>query len=341
MKAKQVYKYEVVAAGGTLTVPVTAPFEQIELYTSGAVALVGGLTLTHSGTPRAGFSLDILMNTASLTATGQVVTIFGEAIDSTLIDAATYLWIEVSYSSASAKFIVTIHPNFDEGTGFIVAGQIASNAVTTAKINDNAVTYDKLQDFAARGYLVRGGVAGAPQGIDCSTSGQLVMGNGTDVLSQAMSGDVTISGSGVTTIGAGKVTPSMLSFSLASYLEVTRTLTSAEILALRTTPIQLLPAPGTNKYYELVSVSGYNNYNTATYANGADLLNIECNGVALWTFPNSFTEAAATTASQGTKVADAVVAINTAINIRTSAADPTVGDGTIKISAIYRIITGE
>lgn len=340
MKAESVYRLQVLAAGGTFTLPVSSPVSQIELYTSGAVALVGGLTITHSGTPRAGYTVWLLMNTATLTTTGQTVTIFGETIDSTFIDASTIFWIKATYSEAKAGFAVTSFPSFED-TGFIAAGHIASNAITTAKILDDNVTLAKLVNFAARGYLLRGGVAGAPEEFNAVTSGQLVMGNGTDITSVAMSGDVTISGSGVTTIGAGKVTASMLSFSLASYLEVTRTLTSAEILALRTTAIQLLPAPGTNKYYELISVSGYNNYNTATYANGADLLNVECNGVALWTFPNAFTEAAATTASQGTRVADAVVAINTAVNIRCSAADPTVGDGTIKISAIYKIITGE
>lgn len=337
MKSKQIYKYAITAGGGTLTVPVATPIDIIELYTSGAVVLAGAFTIASSGTPRAGYEVDILMNTASLTATGQVVTIFGEAIDSTLIDAATYLWIRATYSSASAKFIVTVQPNFDETTGFIAAGQLATDSVTTNKIADNAVTYAKIQDFAARGYLLRGGAAGAPEGFNAVTSGQLVMGNGTDVTSVAMSGDVTINGSGVTTIGAGKVTASMLAFSLASYLSVTRTLTSAEILALRTTAIDLIAAPGADKYLEIISASASLNYGAATYNAGADLLNLEINGVAVWTFPNSFVEATADAANQGTRVADAALAINTALKARMSSADPTVGDSTITITVIYRV----
>ena len=156
-----------------------------------------------------------------------------------------------------------------------------------------------------------------------------------------MSGDVTISSTGVTTIGANKITEAMLNFTLTSYLEVTRTLTSAEILALRTTAITLLSAPGANKYYELISVSAYNNYNSTTYNAGTDVLNLEVNGVALWTLPNAFIEATSSTATYGTKVADALIATNTAVNLRMSSADPTTGNGTIKVSAIYRIITGE
>ena len=339
MKSISTHVYAVIAAGGTITIPISNPVEAIRLYTIGSVTLVGNFSLTYSGTPREGYEMRVYCDLSNLTPDTFTVTLFGEPINETIIENTSFTAI-ARYSVSAGKFVVTVHPDF-EGTAFIEAGHLASDAVTTAKILDNNVTLAKLVDFAARGYMLRGGVAGAPEEFDAKTSGQILIGNGTDITSVAVSGAVTISSTGVTTIGAGKVTASMLSFSLASYLEVTRTLTSAEILALRTTAIELLPAPGTNKYYELISVSGYNNYNTATYANGADLLNIECNGVALWTFPNAFTEAASTTASQGTRVADAVVAINTAINIRTSAADPTVGDGTIKISAIYRIITGE
>ena len=339
MKSISTHVYAVIAAGGTITIPISNPVEAIRLYTIGSVTLVGNFSLTYSGTPREGYEMRVYCDLSNLTPDTFTVTLFGEPINETIIENTSFTAI-ARYSVSAGKFVVTVHPDF-EGTAFIEAGHLASDAVTTAKILDNNVTLAKLVDFAARGYMLRGGVAGAPEEFDAKTSGQILIGNGTDITSVAVSGAVTISSTGVTTIGAGKVTASMLSFSLASYLEVTRTLTSAEILALRTTAIELLPAPGTNKYYELISVSGYNNYNTATYANGADLLNIECNGVALWTFPNAFTEAASTTASQGTRVADAVVAINTAVNIRTSAADPTVGDGTIKISAIYRIITGE
>jgi len=159
----------------------------------------------------------------------------------------------------------------------------------------------------------------------------------------AETGDVTISGAGVTAIGAGKVTPAMLSFSLSSYLEVSRIFTSAEVLALYSsntnTGIELLAAPGVGKYYEIVSCSAYNNYNSATYSAGANLLNVNCNAVALWTFPNAFIEATSDTASQGTRVSDAIVALNTALMVQIGSADPTTGNGTITVSATYRIKT--
>lgn len=49
------------------------------------------------------------------------------------------------------------------------------------------------------------------EGVAASTAGKLLLSDGTTWKSTAMSGDVTISGSGVTAIGAAKVTPVMLS----------------------------------------------------------------------------------------------------------------------------------
>lgn len=66
----------------------------------------------------------------------------------------------------------------------------------------------------ARGDLLRRG-ASAWERFAAKTSGQLVIGDGTDVTSVAVTGDVTISGAGVTAIGANKVLASMLGANLA------------------------------------------------------------------------------------------------------------------------------
>ena len=55
-----------------------------------------------------------------------------------------------------------------------------------------------------------GGASDAPTVYDAKTDGQILVGDGTDIASVAVTGDVTISNSGVTTIGAQKVTNSML-----------------------------------------------------------------------------------------------------------------------------------
>jgi hypothetical protein len=109
-----------------------------------------------------------------------------------------------------------------------VAATIASNAVTTTKINNSAVTLAKIANAAANSKLLGSGAAGSGSayteltlgtGLSMSgttlngssgtgtvthtgalTSGQLVLGNGTDDVAVGnLTGDVTTSGSGATT----------------------------------------------------------------------------------------------------------------------------------------------
>jgi hypothetical protein len=338
MIAESTLRLPITAGGGTITLPLSDSTSIVELYTSGSVTLVAHQNITYSGTPRNGYTMWILSNLTNLTLDVYNLTLFGEVINETIVENTLFL-ARATYSSGAGKFLVTVFPDF-EGTGFIEGSHLVNNTVDTNQLADDAVTLAKLNSIT-RGSIIVGGVAEAPTLLNAKTSGHTLIGDGTDIKSVPMSGDVTISSTGVTTIGANKITEAMLNFTLTSYLEVSRTLTSAEILALRTTAIPLLSAPGVNKYYELISVSAYNNYNSTTYNAGTDVLNLEVNGVALWTLPNTFIEATSSTATYGTKVADALIATNTAVNLRMSSADPTTGNGTIKISAIYRIITGE
>ncbi len=61
----------------------------------------------------------------------------------------------------------------------------------------------------ARGDLLRRG-ATAWERVSAKTSGQILVGDGTDVVSVAVSGDVTLSSAGVTAIGADKITAAMI-----------------------------------------------------------------------------------------------------------------------------------
>ncbi len=342
MKDQSLYKQQIVAAGGTITIPVSDAIEVIECYTSGAVVLVANVNLTYSGTPRAGQTMWVLLNTTNLTIGANTVTVFGEVIDSTLIEDLDYLWIKAIYSTASGKFIVTVFPNFD-GTTFIQSSHIKNENVTTAKIKDANVTHAKLQAFTARGYLLRGGAAGTPEEFNAVTSGQLVMGNGTDVTSIAMSGDVTINGSGVTTIGAGKVTPSMLSFSLESYLYTSLSLTSVQILALNTTPQTIIAAPGSGKWIEIISATTDMNFDTAAYATNTTLQIIN-EGSAVAQLQD--TSALIATVDKVTKFQDVTPATagqtqitkNSAVQLKVATGDPTAGSGTLTVHVIYRIV---
>ena len=86
---------------------------------------------------------------------------------------------------------------------------IEDSAVTEAKIAADAVTNVELANIA-QGSVKVGGAANAPTDLDAKTDKQILIGDGTDLTSVAVTGDITISNTGVTTIGADTVANTML-----------------------------------------------------------------------------------------------------------------------------------
>jgi hypothetical protein len=93
--------------------------------------------------------------------------------------------------------------------GAVDATAIGADAVITAKILDDNVTNAKLANMT-RGTIKVGGAADAPTDLDAKGSGKILIGDGTDITSATVSGDITISATGVTAIGAVKVLKAMI-----------------------------------------------------------------------------------------------------------------------------------
>jgi len=93
--------------------------------------------------------------------------------------------------------------------GAVNATALASNAVTTIKILDDNVTNAKLANMP-RGTVKVGGASDAPTDLDANNSGYILVGDGTDVASVAVSGDVTLAANGAVTIAADAVTNTKL-----------------------------------------------------------------------------------------------------------------------------------
>jgi len=117
-----------------------------------------------------------------------------------------------------------------------------------------------------------------------------------------------------------------------------------EIISLRTTKQLLIAAPGANKYIVVEKVLGFNDFNTAAFDNGTDTLNVEYDsGQLIVQWPQTFIESAADLYQEAAKnAADTPINIlNEAVYLRTSSADPTLGNAgsLIYIKLFYRIIT--
>ena len=109
--------------------------------------------------------------------------------------------------------------------------QIKDADVDTLQLKDDAVTNAKLANIT-RGSIKVGGVADAPSDLVALTDKQILIGDGTDVISVAVTGDITISNAGVTAIGATKVIDSMVNDDVATGLAGVGLSASSGVMAL-------------------------------------------------------------------------------------------------------------
>ncbi len=97
---------------------------------------------------------------------------------------------------------------YDTGTSTwrdgVMSGDATIDDVGAFTIADDAVSNTKLANIA-QGSVKVGGGSNAPTDLDAKTSGQILVGDGTDIASVAVSGDVTLASDGAITIGNDKI----------------------------------------------------------------------------------------------------------------------------------------
>ena len=94
-----------------------------------------------------------------------------------------------------------------------IFGNVSGDATIAAggalTIANDSVDNNMLANIT-QGSIKVGGGSNAPTDLDAKTDGQILIGDGTDINSVAVSGDITIGNDGATTIGADKVHGTML-----------------------------------------------------------------------------------------------------------------------------------
>ena len=121
---------------------------------------------------------------------------------------------------ANTKIIV------GNGSGVAAAVSMSGDATIAntgaVTIAAEAVTLAKMADLA-RGSIISGQTAdNRPTALDAKTSGKILVGDGTDIVSVAVSGDVTLAANGAVTIASGAVEEAMLTSYAADGLHAKR-----------------------------------------------------------------------------------------------------------------------
>jgi hypothetical protein len=117
------------------------------------------------------------------------------------------------------------------------------------------------------------------------------------------------------------------------YSEVT--ITSGETLTLFSLPVEILPAPGVNKYYDFKVYFEYT-YNSSPYISNTLLLVDNTNKQVSKEFYIEGSDNVILVSNMDTQ--QPFTTVNSNLLLRTTVSDPTNGDGTIKLKIYYNIV---
>jgi hypothetical protein len=124
------------------------------------------------------------------------------------------------------------------------------------------------------------------------------------------------------------------------------TITSAQLLALHTTPISVIAAPGAGLAIDVVSCVLTYHYNTTAYTiNGSTNLTLNftnASGAAITTTlatTGLIDQTANVSIDFKAVTTNVTMVVNAAVVFCLAAANPTLGDGTLVLNVLYRIVT--
>lgn len=332
--SSHVSKLELTAGGGTHTVAVSDPYTLYYIYSSGPVTLTAPWIITYSGSPVEGLELNFIYSAVCGVTDVYTITVMGYQLTS---DQATKQWKIHAYYNGSA-WEVRLYIDFQE-SAFITSLFLKDDAVTEAKIVDTAISNDKLANLS-RGYIKVGNSSTRPTDLNAATNGYLLIGDGSDLNSVAMSGDVTITNAGVTSIGSGKITQDMLDSSISNtYMIATVDLSATGVANLNGSPPIIISSPGPNKAIKILGGQAYNNYYTTPFAFPGDLL-VRINGVTIGSFTEAWAEST-TSVGEDMLLADSpAIFKNSACKLYVASSDPSGGaaNSVLQIRIIYTIL---
>jgi len=198
------------AAGGAPQIEATGSGTDVSLSLTakGAGTVNIGKSTNVTGTLTATALSGPLIGNVTGNVTGDLT---GNADTATALATGRTIALTGDITGTSTAFNGTANVSFDTqiGTGKVGSAEIAADAVTTAKIADDQVTNAKLANMT-QGTVKVGGADGAPTDLAASSSGKIIVGDGTGVASVSVSGDATLAANGALTIANGAVQKAMV-----------------------------------------------------------------------------------------------------------------------------------
>lgn len=222
---------DLTAGGGTENIPAYNPFAYTLLLST--ATFTSSWTIQGSGTPKQGMR-EIFVYRGAADFDGNTLTIYGKVVPAHL-EAKPWVAV-VTYNGSSWDVTITADT---VDTQTIDAAALVDVSILTAKIADSAVTFEKLESLV-EGEIIIGNSSNIASEFFAGGADKFLIGNGTTLLSVAISGDILIPSTGIAAIQPGVVTEAMLAFSLGNLLVTSAKLTQAQFEALNTTPIEIL-----------------------------------------------------------------------------------------------------
>ena len=113
------------------------------------------------------------------------------------------------------------------------------------------------------------------------------------------------------------------------------TVSSAQTLTLFSSPVEILPAPGANKYYDFKVYFEYT-YNSSPYTSNTIFLADNTNKRVTKEFYIEGSDNVILVSSMDAQ--SNLSTVNSNLSLETTVSDPTVGDGSLKIKIYYNIV---
>jgi hypothetical protein len=152
---------------------------------------------------------------ATTPSEGWVAYVDSQDVDALFIDDGTPQWeLRNVQAQALASGDIWVGNGSNVATAQTMSGDATIDNTGALTIGADKVDNTKLANMT-RGTVKVGGVADAPTDLNAKTDGSILIGDGTDVNSVAVSGDITITNAGVTAIGTDKVTKEMINSDVA------------------------------------------------------------------------------------------------------------------------------